>query len=612
MSDSDTKKNDELKKKDPVRWGEATAFAWRHWRRYPRILTGSAVLLIAATLCDTFIPFCSKKIIDSIAAGHAGMAGQEREAFIGFAGFFALAFGHHVLRVSSSFLFFRASARAVPRIAQEALFKVARLSTDWHVNSFAGATVRKITRGMWAFDTFGDTLVLGLIPAAIMLTGITVIQSMQWPSMGLVFGASFLIYILASTWLAVKFVAPVGQRFNETDSALGASLADTITCNAVVKAFGAEAREDAFIGGKIAAFTREFWAVIVRFATTDLAQSLLLTSMQAVIIGYAIWLWTQKAASPGDVTFVMSSCFVLNSYVRDIGSRIRHLQRSVNDMEDVVRFDRMAFGVPDRPDAMPLAAEAGHIVFDDVAFKYANQDNHVYRGFSLDIRPGEKVGLVGHSGSGKSTLVKLLQRLYDVQEGSIRVDGQDIALVTQESLRQAMSIVPQDPTLFHRTLAENIAYGRPEATREEIVRAARLAHAHEFIERLSQGYDTLVGERGVKLSGGERQRVAIARAILADRPILIMDEATSSLDSVSEALIQDALDNLMRGRTTIIVAHRLSTVQKVDRILVFDQGRIVEQGHHADLVLKEGGAYRAFFEKQVAGLLGDADDAQAA
>ena len=604
MTDHYKEKDDEAKKKDPVSWQEVTSYSWRYWKAYPKYLGWAMVMLVLATLCDTVIPFFSKQIIDSLAEGHAGVPGQSHAAFMGFAGFFGFALAHHVIRVGSSYLFFRATIRTVPKIVEDSLYKVSRLSTDWHVNSFAGATVRKITRGMWAFDTFGDTLFLGLIPAAVMLIGITVIQSLHWPTMGLIFGVNFIIYITVSTFLAVKYVAPVGQKFNEADSALGASLADTITCNAIVKSFGAESREDGFVGKKLEVFSRDLWAIIIRFANTDLAQSVLLTVMQSVIIGYAIWLWTIGRATPGDVSFVMSSCFILNGYVRDIGSRIRQVQRSVNDMEDVVRFDRMSFDIADKPGAKDLKVPEGGIVFDRVTFKYANQNQPVYKDFSIAIRPGEKIGLVGHSGSGKSTFVKLLQRLYDAQEGHILIDGQDTSTVTQESLRQAISIVPQEPILFHRTLAENISYGRPDATRDEIIEAARQAHAHEFISALTKGYDTMVGERGVKLSGGERQRVAIARAILADRPILIMDEATSSLDSVSEALIQDALDNLMQGRTTIIVAHRLSTVQKVDRILVFDRGQIVEQGNHADLVLREGGAYRAFFDKQVSGLIG--------
>ena len=228
--------------------------------------------------------------------------------------------------------------------------------------------------------------------------------------------------------------------------------------------------------------------------------------------------------------------------------------------------------------------------------------SYVFEDLNLDIAPGQRVGLVGRSGSGKTTLTKLLLRLDDVQGGQVLVDGQDVSACTQQSLRRQVAYVPQEPLLFHRSIRENIAYGRPEATEEEIRRAAAEANALEFIERLPQGLDTMVGERGVRLSGGQRQRVAIARAILADCPILVLDEATSALDSESEALVQEALGNLMRGRTAIVVAHRLSTVAALDRIVVLADGRIVEDGTHAELV-QEGGAYAELWKRQTGGFL---------
>ena len=251
----------------------------------------------------------------------------------------------------------------------------------------------------------------------------------------------------------------------------------------------------------------------------------------------------------------------------------------------------------DRPGAKPIRIAKGEIAFRHVDFHYAGHETPLYRDLSLTIRAGERVGLVGPSGSGKTTLVKLIQRLYDLTGGRILIDGQDIAEAQQSSLRAQIAIVQQEPILFHRTLAENIAYARPGATMEEIERAARLANAHDFIVRLPKGYGTLVGERGVKLSGGERQRVAIARAFLADAPILILDEATSALDSESEVLIQQAMERLMEGRTSIVIAHRLSTVRSLDRILVFDSGRIVEEGSHADLY-RRGGLYRRLCDHQ--------------
>jgi len=320
--------------------------------------------------------------------------------------------------------------------------------------------------------------------------------------------------------------------------------------------------------------------------------------LRGAILAVGLLLWQQGVASAGDIAFVLTSFFVLQAYLQDVGMHIRNLQRSVNDMEELVEMDGQPFGIADRTGSTPIQIGKGAIAFDNVTFRYGGHATPLYKDFSVDIASGEKIGLVGHSGSGKTTFVKLIQRLHDINGGQILIDGQDIAAHTQTSLRSQIAIVQQEPILFHRTLADNIAYARPQASRAEVIEAAKMANAHDFIVTLPKGYETLVGERGVKLSGGERQRVAIARAFLADSPILILDEATSSLDSESELLIQQAIERLMTGRTTLVIAHRLSTVRALDRILVFDKGKIVEEGDHMALIRREGGIYRRLFEKQ--------------
>jgi ATP-binding cassette subfamily B protein len=294
---------------------------------------------------------------------------------------------------------------------------------------------------------------------------------------------------------------------------------------------------------------------------------------------------------------VLTAYLVLHGYLREIGHTIHQLQRAVNEMEELVLLYQEPLGVENRPGATPIRVDSGTIRFREVTFRYGGHATPLYSALDITIKGGQRVGLVGRSGSGKTTFIKLVQRLYDVTGGRIEIDGQDIALATQESLRRQVAIVPQEPILFHRSLAENIGYGRPDASQAEIETAAALANAHDFIAELPRGYRTLVGERGVKLSGGERQRVALARAFLADAPILILDEATSSLDSESEALIQQAIARLMEDRTAIIVAHRLSTVRCLDRILVFDKGRIVEDGPHEALLARDG-QYRRLFDRQ--------------
>ena len=356
----------------------------------------------------------------------------------------------------------------------------------------------------------------------------------------------------------------------------------------MVKSFGAEAREDARLAGVIGRWRTRVRRTWLRYNYTSTAQLAVLLCFRASVIGGAILLWIAGRATPGDVTYVLTSYYIIHAYLRDVGMHINNLQRSVNDMEELVAIHDEPIGIADAPDAKPIDIQGGRIVFDDVTFHYGGHRTPLYDGLSVEIRAGERVGLVGRSGSGKTTFVKLVQRLYDVSGGKILIDGQDIAKATQHSLRSQIAIVQQEPILFHRTLAENIAYGRPGASMAAIEQAARLANAHDFILRLPKGYGTLVGERGVKLSGGERQRVALARAFLADAPVLILDEATSSLDSESEGLIQQAMERLMKGRTSIVIAHRLSTVRSLDRILVFDRGEIVEQGTHAALTARAG------------------------
>jgi ATP-binding cassette subfamily B protein len=363
-----------------------------------------------------------------------------------------------------------------------------------------------------------------------------------------------------------------------------------VTSNPTVRAFGAEDREEA----RIAGITRAWAEAAARswVAGTDvwLAQNLILVLLQAGMTGLLIHLWTKGEATAGDVAFAITSFMLMSGYLRNIGDQIRMTQKGLVDVEDVARYAGMAPQVADRPGAPALVSQLGEIVFENVSFGYKAADAPLYTDFSLTIAPGERVALVGATGAGKSTFVKLIQRLYDLDGGRILIDGQDIAAVTQQSLRRSIALVPQDPALFHRTIAENIAYARPGATADEIELAARRARAHDFILKLLKGYETLVGERGVKLSGGERQRVAIARAFLADAPILVLDEATSSLDVETEREVQSAMEALMAGRTTIVIAHRLSTIRHADRILVFEHGRVVEEGRHAELV-ERGGAY---------------------
>ncbi|MGR9249889.1 ABC transporter ATP-binding protein [Rhizobium leguminosarum] len=568
-------------------------FVFHHWRHRPVLVGGIIVLVIASTLAEVMVPVFSGQIVDAIAGGNG--ADRALRAFV-----IVVALG--LTSVALRWFIFngiiRLTLRTMADVTNNGFHKVQRFSTDWHANSFAGSTVRKITRGMWALDQLNDLLLVALLPSIVMLVGASIVLGSYWPIMGLIVAAGSLIYIGVTVALSMGFVSPAARLANAWDTKLGGALADAISCNSVVKAFGAERREETRLRQVMARWdsrTRRTWK---RGTLSGTIQGFLMVSMQAGILGTGLIMWRQGLATPGDITFVLAMFFVLQGYLRNVGQDIRNLQRAVNDMEELVLLDKMPLGIEDKPNATPIEIGEGEIVFDRITFQYGAHPTPLYEDFSVTIKPGERVGLVGHSGSGKTTFVKLIQRLYDVNSGEIRIDGQDIAAVKQSSLRGQIAIVQQEPILFHRTLAENIAYSRPNASRREIEQAAKQASAHDFIMDLPKGYETMVGERGVKLSGGERQRVAIARAFLADAPVLILDEATSSLDSESEVQIQQAMERLMNGRTTLVIAHRLSTVRALDRLLVFDKGKIVEEGDHQALIRLNNGIYRRLFERQ--------------
>ncbi|KAA3448399.1 multidrug ABC transporter ATP-binding protein [Mesorhizobium sp. SARCC-RB16n] len=573
----------------------------QQWRRQPARLATVLTAQLAATLADVLMPFYAGRLVDRVAQGTALDATAWDAVLTAFFVGIALIFGATIVRHVGSTALMELTLKMMTDAASDAFQRVQRFSTDWHANNFAGSTMRKITRGLWAIDLLNYTLLTALFPSLAMLIGSAVLLGWHWAVMGLIIACGSIVYLTLTVALSLGYVAPAASLANRWDTKLGGALADAISCNAVVKGFGAETREDDRLARVVAKWrdrTRRTWVRATINATT---QSIAILALRTAVVGYALLLWSRGQATAGDIALVLTSFFLLQGYLRDVGLNLRYLQRSVNDLEELVDIQGQPLGAAEDPSARPIRITEGHIEFEKVSFHYGSRQQPLYRDLSVSIQAGERVGLVGPSGSGKTTFVKLIQRLYDVSDGVILIDRQDISRVTQASLRSQIAIVQQEPVLFHRSLAENIAYGRTGASQAEIEQAARLASAHNFIVQLPKGYGTLVGERGVKLSGGERQRVAIARAFLANARILILDEATSSLDSESEALIQSAMERLTLGRTTLVVAHRLSTVRALDRLLVFDRGQIVEQGDHDSLIRLEGGVYSRLIKGQALG-----------
>ena len=331
-------------------------------------------------------------------------------------------------------------------------------------------------------------------------------------------------------------------------------------------------------------------------------QSFLIVILEIGILYLAIKLWQKNILTIGSFVLIQAYLIQIFNQLWNFGSAIRNIFEALSDAEEMTILLNTPHKIKDIKNAKKLKILTNKIEFKNVGFHY-HKTKSVLNNFNLIISPNERVALIGSSGGGKSTIIKLLLRMYDIENGKILIDNQDISQITQESLWENISLVPQDPILFHRTLMENIRYGKPEASNDEIIEAAKLAHCHEFISKAINGYDTYVGERGIKLSGGERQRVAIARAILRNAPILIFDEATSSLDSESEHFIQDSLDKLMQNKIVIVIAHRLSTIKKMDRIIVVDNGEIIEEGSHQELTEKYNGTYKKLWELQAGGFI---------
>ena len=574
---------------------------WKGVKPYRWLFFGAYLIYFLMNIVNIIVPIFYKKFFDLLT-----QAGGEKALL--FPGLLRLIIIIAVIHLVSWFFWRIADvastvmmSKTLAKLKQNCFDYMLSHSYNFFANNFSGSLVQRINRYARSFEVLGNTFVYQIMPMFVVIIGSVSVTYFIAPVISfviIIWVAIFILFSLIFSGWKLKY----DIKRAEADSRTTGYLSDTITNNSAVSLFtGLNYEEKVFkeISNDQAKKTRISWFLN---DAVDMVQAFFILAVEFFVFYFILRYWGMGLATVG--TFVLAQTYVIGlaNQLWQLNQSIRHIYEGIADSKEMVEILETPYEIKDVPGATKIKVEKGEIVFWNVGFNF-NETREVLSDLNLTIQPGEKVAIIGPSGAGKTTFVRLLMRMYELTKGKIEIDGQDIYTVTQDSLRENISLVPQDPVLFHRTLMENIRYGRREATDEEVKEAACLAHCAEFIETLPLKYDTFVGERGIKLSGGERQRVAIARAILKKAPILILDEATSSLDSHSEKLIQEALDNLMKNCTTIVIAHRLSTIRKMDRIIAMKDGQIIEEGTHAELANKDSGLYKDLWELQAGGFI---------
>lgn len=578
-------------------------YYWPHVKRYKWGLIVSLFAFMIATIAGgILVPIVYKEIFDLVASGTPNTVYNELILHLGVA--FGLLFLTNLAHALAEYTYPAHQSKVLKSLNDFAFSKVLRHSEAFFSNNFTGGLVAKVNRFHNSFERIQD-----IITFQVWLNGIVLLSTFAvlfWYSklLALVF-VLWLVFFIVGT---LFFLRPMSKRDMdnaEQKSKSTAVLADAITNVVTAKMFASVDREHEVFKTQTQSEEAARWSAWKMHNHLRVFQMVMTSLAEIGGLAIAVHLWISGQITIGVILLMQIYLFRIFEIVWNMGRQMTAMINAFADAQEIVDIFEEPIGVVDIEKPEKCKITDGAIEVDKIGYSYHKAEEGgetLFNNFSLSVAAGEKVGLVGHSGSGKTTITKLLLRFMDVDSGEIRIDGQNIAKIKQDDLRRNISYVPQDPILFHRSLRENIAYGKPSATEEEIVAAAKAANAHDFISVLPDGYDTLVGERGVKLSGGERQRVAIARAMLKDAPILILDEATSALDSISERHIQQAFERLMQGRTTLAIAHRLSTVQKMDRIVVFDKGKIAEQGTHKELT-KHDGIYAELWQEQSSGFI---------
>lgn len=563
-------------------------------------IAGQILVAIIWAIDLSFRPYLLKMIIDRLPALTPATAMQHLKgpasAFIGMALLLIPVFRFHEYVVMNIHLFLR------KYIGDILMKRMMQHAPELFQNHFAGSLGNKIRDVMSAvpdvFCIFFDNFFSHFIALTLAVLTIGAIN----PKFGLALGFWALIFTVASFFFSKK-AKELGHQAAEVRSRVSGQIVDILSNMMNVRLFARAPHESRELEGALDQYTAIYRLRDIYFMRMFAFQDFSFVVYQALCLFWLVLGFQKGQVTAGDFVLILNINLHLVSVLWNLSRDMTRFAESLGDISQGLNIALSPLGLPDKVGAVSLVLRQGEIIFEGVSFHY-KKATPLFKEIYAHIRSGEKVGLVGYSGSGKTTFVNLILRLYDITGGCILIDGQDIREVTQESLRSAIAMIPQDPALFHRALKENIRYGRLEASDEEVIVAAKHAHAHDFISKLPEGYNSLVGERGVKLSGGQRQRIAIARAFLKNAPILILDEATSQLDSLTESDIQESLWELMQGKTVLVVAHRLSTLLHMDRILVFDQGKIVEEGPHQKL-LARGGLYKTLWEAQVGGFLPD-------
>lgn len=555
----------------------------------------AAVAMVAGKLVTVATPFALKGVVDALAPTDGAPVAAIPLAFL--LAYGAARLGGTLFNELRDTLFARVAERAGRRVALRTYEHLFALSLRWHLERRTGELARAISRGVQAVGFMLHTALFTMGPVVLELGLVLGILLWRYPPgfafVTLATVAVYAAFTIATTEWRTKF----RREMNEKDNEFSAQAVDGLLNYEIVKAFGNEAFEARRLDRALQGYEDASVKAQASLSFLNAGQAAIIAVGVTVVMTLAARGVVAGELTVGDVVLVNAFLLQLYMPLNFLGVLYRELRQSLTDLELVGGLLELEPEIRDAPDARPLVLSGGEVRFEDVSFAY-DPRRPVLEGVSFTIPAGRKVAIVGASGGGKSTIVRLLFRFFDPTSGRITIDGQDIRSVTQASLRAAIGLVPQDTVLFNDTIAANIGYGRPGASRAEIEAAAKVAQIHEFVASLPAGYETVVGERGLKLSGGEKQRVAIARVVLKNPPILVLDEATSALDSLTELQLQAALRDAARGRTTLVIAHRLSTVVDADEILVLEAGRIVERGSHEEL-LARGRVYRALWTRQL-------------